>query len=193
MTTAYTAYKNGEQLQDIATGKASTPFDYGAGHVNPLKALDPGLIYDLTTDDYMNFLCALNYTPSQIAVVSNRNFTCSESVKYSVADLNYPSFAVPFTTGLGSGGNKVTVLKYTRTLTNVGASGTYKVSASFPSGSVKIAVEPAALSFSQMNEKKMYTVSFSASSMPSGTKDFGRLQWTDGNHVVGSPIAVTWT
>ncbi|KAJ8651063.1 hypothetical protein MRB53_004086 [Persea americana] len=193
MTTAYTAYKNGEQLQDIATGKASTPFDYGAGHVNPLKALDPGLIYDLTTDDYLNFLCTLNYTPSQIAVVSNRNFTCSESVKYSVADLNYPSFAVPFTTGLGSGGNKVTVLKYTRTLTNVGASGTYKVSVSFPSGSVKIAVEPAALSFSQMNEKKMYTVSFSASSMPSGTKDFGRLQWTDGNHVVGSPIAVTWT
>lgn len=193
MTTAYTAYKNGEQLQDIATGKASTPFDYGAGHVNPLKALDPGLIYDLTTDDYLNFLCALNYTPSQITVVSNRNFTCSESVKYSVADLNYPSFAVPFTTGLGSGGNKVTVLKYTRTLTNVGASGTYKVSVSFPSGSVKIAVEPAALSFSQMNEKKMYTVSFSASSMPSGTKDFGRLQWSDGNHVVGSPIAVTWT
>lgn len=193
MTTAYTAYKNGEQLQDIATGKASTPFDYGAGHVDPQKALDPGLIYDLTTDDYLNFLCALNYTPSQITVVSNRNFTCDDTVKYSVADLNYPSFAVPFTTGLGSGGNKVTVLKYTRTLTNVGASGTYKVSVSFPSESVKIAVEPAALSFSQMNEKKMYTVSFSSNSMPSGTKDFGRLQWSDGNHVVGSPIAITWT
>lgn len=192
MTTAYTVYKNGAKIQDVSTGKPSTPFDHGAGHVAPQKAIDPGLIYDLTTDDYVNFLCASSYTSQQISILSRRNFTCDASKKYSVADLNYPSFSVPFTTGMGSGGNGVTVVKYTRTLTNVGAPGTYKASV-LPSDSVKISVDPQLLSFSQVNEKKMYTVSFSASSMPSGTSSFAHLEWSDGKHVVGSPIAFTWT
>ena len=77
MATAYTAYKNGgEKLIDGSTGKASTPYDHGAGHVDPVAALNPGLVYDLTTDDYLNFLCALNYTSLQIQGVARRNYSC---------------------------------------------------------------------------------------------------------------------
>lgn len=192
MTTAYTVYKNGQRLQDAATGKTSTPFDHGAGHVEPIKALDPGLIYDISIEDYLHFLCSLNYTSSQIAVLSKSNFTCDDGesstskATYSVANLNYPSFAVPFKAGSN-------VLKYTRTVTNVGGAGTYKVTVSSPSESVKIVVEPEELSFGAVNEKKTYKVTFTATSMASTeTSSFGRLEWSDGKHVVGSPIAVSW-
>ncbi|KAF9621694.1 hypothetical protein IFM89_026587 [Coptis chinensis] len=157
MTTAYSSYKSGSKLQDIATGGLATPFDYGAGHVDPVSALDPGLVYDITADDYLEFLCALNYTAAQITSVAKRKYTCDASKQYSVTYLNYPSFAAAFetattTSGSGSSGSSK-VVKYTRTLTNVGAAGTYKVSLSSESQSVKISVEPDSLSFTQQNEK----------------------------------------
>ncbi|KAL6220350.1 hypothetical protein ACLB2K_008106 [Fragaria x ananassa] len=192
MTTAYTAYKSGQKLQDVATGKPSTPFDHGAGHVDPVSALNPGLVYDLTVEDYLNFLCALNYTETEITSLAKRKFTCDESKSYSVRDLNYPSFAVNLETGSSS---KSTVLKYTRTLTNVGPAGTFKVTVTQDNPNVKITVEPESLSFAATNEKKSYTVSFAVTgSLPTSTlNSFGRLEWSDGKHIVGSPIAISWS
>ncbi|CAN0863814.1 Subtilisin-like protease SBT1.7 [Linum grandiflorum] len=183
MTTAYVSYKDGKRIQDVAT-------DHGAGHVDPVSALNPGLVYDLTAEDYLSFLCALNYTELQINTVK----------KHSVADFNYPSFAVNVdTTQIDGGGEKkkaaVLVVKHTRTVTNVGASGgVYKVSVTpeqIPG--VKIVVEPETLSFKEANEKKGYTVTFMASSMAIGTNRFARLEWSDGKHVAGSSIAVSWS
>lgn len=198
MTTAYIIYKNGQLLQDVATGKPSTPFDHGAGHVDPVSALDPGLVYDLTVDDYVGFLCALGYSSSQIKMVARSNSsTCDSSKKYSLADFNYPSFAVVFQAaqvGLGgAGGGSTTTVKYTRTLTNVGSPGTYKLKVSSEVPGVKILVEPDTLVFAKANEKKSYVVTFSSGSMPSNTNAFGRIEWSDGKHVVGSPVAFSWT
>uniref|UniRef100_A0A2P2KZ36 Uncharacterized protein MANES_13G113900 n=1 Tax=Rhizophora mucronata TaxID=61149 RepID=A0A2P2KZ36_RHIMU len=190
MTTAYVTYKNGRNLQDVSTGKDSTPYDHGAGHVDPVAALNPGLLYDLTTDNYLSFLCALNYTSSQITILARRKHTCDPSQKYGVADLNYPSFAVNFDTTQSNGGG---VIKHTRTLTNVGPPGTYKASISPQSPGLKILVEPATLTFSKVNEKQSYTVTFTGSSMPSNTNIFARLEWSDGKHIVGSPIGISWT
>ncbi|CAN1277947.1 Subtilisin-like protease 1 [Linum perenne] len=39
----------------------ATVFDMGAGHVNPPRALDPGLIYDIQPDDYIAYICSLGY------------------------------------------------------------------------------------------------------------------------------------
>ncbi|KAG2724231.1 hypothetical protein I3760_01G007800 [Carya illinoinensis] len=188
MTTAYTAYKkNGQSLLDVSTGKPATPYDYGAGHVNPIAALNPGLVYDLAAEDYLNFVCALNYTESQINSLARRKFTCDTSKKYSLNDFNYPSFSVVFSSGRSS------VVKHTRTLTNVGSPGTYKVSATSDNPSVKISVEPDSLNFSETNEKKVYAVTFTATGSSSSTDSFGRLEWTDGKHTVASPIAITWS
>ncbi|CAN0917946.1 Subtilisin-like protease SBT1.7 [Linum grandiflorum] len=179
MTTAYSTYKSGND---------STPFDHGAGHVNPVAALNPGLVYDLMAEDYLGFLCALNYTDMQIKSVARKNYTCDHSKKYSVANLNYPSFAM-------SAGGKV-VIKHSRTLTNVevgpGAEYTVSVSPKEIPG-VKIEVEPTTLSFENVNEKKTYTVTFTADSMPMSTNSFARLEWSNGKRTVGSPIAVSWT
>lgn len=192
MTTAYSKYKTGKLMEDIATGKPSTPFDHGAGHVDPVSALNPGLVYDLTVDDYVNFLCAMKYTASEIKLVTRGNFTCDTSKQYSVNNLNYPSFAVSYQTGSGPISEETTTVKHTRTLTNVGLPGTYKVSVTSPGKSVKITVEPESLTFDQVNEKKSYTVNFTASSMPMNTNLFGRIEWSDEKHIVGSPVAVSW-
>ncbi|XP_062101854.1 subtilisin-like protease SBT1.7 [Humulus lupulus] len=188
MTTAYTVYKNGQNILDIATGKPSTPFDHGAGHVDPIAALDPGLVYDLTVDDYVDLLCALNYTDEQISGLTRNKASCNAK-KYSVTDFNYPSFAVNFQSTAGGS----TVAKYTRTLTNVGPAGTYKVSLKSETQMVKISVVPETLTFSQRNEKKSYTVTFNeVGAMSPNSNSFGHIEWSDGKHRVGSPIAFSW-
>ncbi|CAA2944872.1 subtilisin-like protease [Olea europaea subsp. europaea] len=195
MTTAYSTYKNGESIQDLATGLQSTPFDYGAGHVDPISALDPGLVYDAAIDNYIDFFCAINYSPSMIKTITKQDYSCQDGKEYGVGYLNYPSFSVPLETASGPGGGSSapTVVKYTRTLTNVGSPATYKVSVSQETKAVKILVEPEELTFSKPNEKKSFTVTFTASSMPSGTASFDYLKWMDGKHIVGSPIAFSWS
>ncbi|XP_052147997.1 subtilisin-like protease SBT1.7 [Oryza glaberrima] len=200
MTTAYSTYAgagDANPLLDAATGAPATPFDYGAGHVDPASAVDPGLVYDLSTADYVDFLCALNYTSTMIAAVArSKSYGCTEGKAYSVYNLNYPSFAVAYSTASSqaaeSSGAAATTVTHRRTLTNVGAAGTYKVSAA-AMPRVAVAVEPTELAFTSAGEKKSYTVSFTAKSQPSGTAGFGRLVWSDGKHSVASPIAFTWT
>ncbi|KAM0055312.1 putative cucumisin [Helianthus debilis subsp. tardiflorus] len=193
MTTAYTTYKNGKMIEDLATGNPSTPFDHGAGHVDPVSALEPGLVYDITADDYFDFLCALNYTTTQIQLITKRNTTCDSTKTYSVGNLNYPSFAVVVPLDSAGKSGATTVINHTRTLTNVGpASSTYKVSTYSGSNSVGITVVPETLTFSQVNEKKVYTVVFTAGAMMVNSNVFGRIEWSDGKHVVGSPVVVSW-
>ncbi|CAL4943174.1 unnamed protein product [Urochloa decumbens] len=200
MTTAYASYSGAggsSALLDAATGGAATPFDYGAGHVDPARAADPGLVYDLGAKDYVDFLCALKYSPAMIAAVARSGgavASCDGNRTYSVGALNYPSFAVAFSTANGEGGeaSAPATVTHTRTVTNVGGAGTYKVSTSAAEG-VAVEVEPKELAFAAAGEKKSYTVKFTSRSQPSGTSGFGRLVWSDGKHSVASPIAFTWT
>ncbi|VVA11965.1 PREDICTED: subtilisin [Prunus dulcis] len=195
MTTSYATYKNGKPIEDGATGKPATPYDYGAGHVNPVAALDPGLVYDLTVEDYLGFLCALHYPTEDIKKATHMDFTCDSNKNYRVEDFNYPSFSVGIFTADPEGNNNITgttTVKYTRTLTNVGTPITYKVSVPTQTPSVKVLVEPKSLSFTRPYEKKTYTVTFVASHMTSRTNSFGRLEWSDGKHTVSSPIAIFW-
>uniref|UniRef100_A0A3Q7G5Y8 Subtilisin-like protease fibronectin type-III domain-containing protein n=2 Tax=Solanum lycopersicum TaxID=4081 RepID=A0A3Q7G5Y8_SOLLC len=94
------------------------------------------------------------------------------------------------TASSGSGSSSI---KHTRTLTNVGPAGTYKVNVIKPSNSVKVVVEPETLAFTRMNEQKSYTVTFTAPSMPSTENVYARIEWSDGKHVVSSPVAISWT
>ncbi|KAK8988839.1 hypothetical protein V6N11_030213 [Hibiscus sabdariffa] len=132
--------------------------------------------------------------PRHIKSTTNKDFTCLKSKKYTLGDFNYPSFSVPLETASGKGEAGVSsTVKYTRTLTNVGAPATYKVSLYSQTQAVKMSVEPATLTFGSQYEKKSYTVTFTTSSMPSGTTSFAHLEWSDGKHIVRSPIAFSWT
>ncbi|KAF0919969.1 hypothetical protein E2562_032427 [Oryza meyeriana var. granulata] len=63
MTMAYNVDNGGNAIKDMATGQVTGPFELKSGHVDPNRALDPGLVYNATTDDYLTFLCSLGYSP----------------------------------------------------------------------------------------------------------------------------------
>ncbi|GMI95185.1 Subtilisin-like Serine protease 1.7 [Hibiscus trionum] len=67
MTTAYNINNNGTSLTNQLLNIPGTPLDYGAGHIDPNKAMDPGLIYDIEFQD--GGRNELNY-PSFISILS---------------------------------------------------------------------------------------------------------------------------
>ncbi|KAK9101554.1 hypothetical protein Scep_024984 [Stephania cephalantha] len=190
MTTAYNMDNAGRSIVDLATDKESTPFDLGSGHVHPNKALDPGLVYDLDANDYIGFLCSIGYDASRIAViVRDRTVDCSKMGFTSPSNLNYPSFSVVFK-------SKDEKIGLKRVVNNVGQSvdAIYEVKVSGPP-SVEIVVSPSQLVFSQQNQRLSYEVKFSSLAdrmAGDGSPKFGSIEWSDGTHVVRSPIAFTW-
>ncbi|XP_034698025.1 subtilisin-like protease SBT5.3 isoform X2 [Vitis riparia] len=182
MTTARTRTNVRQPLVNETLGEAS-PFSYGAGHLWPSRAMDPGLVYDLTTTDYLNFLCSIGYNATQLSTFVDKGYECP-SKPMSLLDLNYPSITVPSLSG------KVTV---TRTLKNVGTPATYTVRTEVPSG-ISVKVEPNTLKFEKINEEKTFKVTLEAKRDGEGGEYvFGRLIWSDGEHYVRSPIVVNAT
>ncbi|XP_057811863.1 subtilisin-like protease [Salvia miltiorrhiza] len=159
-------------------------FATGAGHVNPSRANDPGLIYDIQPEDYIPYLCGLNYTNRQVGTILQRGVNCSVESSIEEAQLNYPSFSIIFS-------GKSTSQVYTRSVTNVGdPASRYDVEISPPRG-VDVRVEPTTLKFSEINQKLQYEVTFKLlASAPNTTFVQGFLKWTSPNRYVRSPIAV---
>ncbi|KAF3670353.1 putative subtilisin-like protease-like [Capsicum annuum] len=157
-------------------------FAIGAGHINPLRASDPGLIYDTPFDDYVPYLCGLNYTNREVGKLLQRKVNCSEVKSIPEEQLNYPSFSIR----LGS-----TPQTYTRTVTNIGdARSSYKVEVVSPKG-VSVKVKPSKLNFTMLNQKLTYQVTFSKTTNSSKDGDVeGFLKWNSNRHSVRSPIAV---
>ncbi|KAI6688101.1 hypothetical protein NL676_024929 [Syzygium grande] len=94
MTTPYTMDGTNSPIKDIGNNyKPASPVGMGASHVDPNRALDPGLIYDMTLQDYVNLMCAIKYTSKQIHMVTrSSSYNCSNPS----LDLNYPSFIAFF-------------------------------------------------------------------------------------------------
>ncbi|WCJ35451.1 Subtilisin-like protease [Euphorbia peplus] len=180
MTTAYNLDNTGNVLKDQWSGQAATPLDYGAGHINPNKAMNPGLIYDMGIQDYIDFLCSLNYTKEQMsAVIRTSEWNCSKEQN----DPNYPSFMAVF-----SNGTRPLKKTFTRTVTNVGDEGSVYTAVLNVPNAIKISVDPYKLSFTKKYEKKSFSVSVEIDEKgPSVVHGF--IKWSDQfGHVVSSPI-----
>lgn len=67
---------------------------YGSGHVDPIKATDPGLVYEALKDDYITMLCSMGYGEHKLRLISRDNSTCPKNSKGFPKDLNYPSMTV---------------------------------------------------------------------------------------------------
>lgn len=174
-------------IKDIALNfTIATPLAMGAGHVNPNRALDPGLIYDATPKDYVSLLCSMNMTQNQILTITRSDsYNCSSPS----SDLNYPSF-IAFYDNYTKGSVQK---KFERTLTNVGRAGTtYNVHVEEPEGTT-VRVFPTTLAFGKMHEKHGYTLVVEYVNDKNAPLQHGSIVWVEegGVYIVRSPIVVS--
>ncbi|QJD98766.1 S8 family peptidase [Massilia forsythiae] len=151
----------------IASGdtRGILPFGQGAGQINPNGAADPGLVYDIAPADYKRYLCGL-------AVSTN----CADGSLMGLG-LNLPSI---------SAANIIGAVTVTRRVTNVGAAAaTYTAQVAVPG--FDAVVSPATLDIAP-SETKSFDVTLTQTSAATNVWQFGKLIWSDGTHVVRSPI-----
>ncbi|MQM08730.1 hypothetical protein Taro_041585 [Colocasia esculenta] len=196
MTTADSFDNTGDPIRDAGDpdtpARAATPLAMGSGHVNPNRALDPGLVYDAGAGDYMRLLCAMNYTRERILTITrSSSYDCSRPS----LDLNYPSFIAYFPADKSSSdAGNTGIWEFQRTVTNV-AHGNWTYAARLtPIKGFSLYVEPDKLVFKGKNEKQSFKLRVETQiGMEQGKVLHGWLSWVDdqGKHVVNSPIVVT--
>ncbi|XP_075633877.1 subtilisin-like protease SBT4.15 [Castanea sativa] len=164
---------------------------YGAGQIDPVSALQPGLIYDLSKFDYIRFLCKEGYSGTTLRLFTEDNTDCASVPDIGGHDsLNYPSMYYQFQ----NPNTSINVI-FHRTVTNVGLKNSiYKATVKAPRN-LKVSVIPNVLAFSQLNEKKSFNVTIEGPPLLLQTNQIthlsASLEWSDTKHRVRSPIFVT--
>ena len=166
MTTGATTYD--DHQPGLSNGML--PWAQGAGHITPNKAMDPGLVYDLSVHDYERFLCGINATTVSSA-------TCSSVGAVQAYNLNLPSLTAS---------NVLGKIRMLRSVTNVGSTtATYNATASISGFST--VVTPATLTLAP-GATGNFTVALSRVDAPQDVWQYGSLEWNDGVHKVRSPL-----
>ncbi|KAJ3695119.1 hypothetical protein LUZ60_000496 [Juncus effusus] len=182
MTTADVNNAQGGPLMN-GDGTKGGPMDYGSGHIRPIHATNPGLVYEASYKDYLLFMC------SSSNVQMDLHFSCPKNPKPSYT-LNYPSISI-------SKLNRIGTVSVVRTVTNVGGEkAIYSVDVTQPDDGVSIRVLPRVLKFEKVGEKKMFEVFLKMDGRRGvrGNETFvaGSYTWSDGVHFVRSPIVVSF-
>ncbi|KAK2648565.1 hypothetical protein Ddye_016054 [Dipteronia dyeriana] len=190
MTTADATDHFGKPIMD--GNRTAGVFAIGAGNVNPVRAINPGLIYDIKPDDYVTHMCNLGYTRSQIFTITHRNVSCNEILQMNRGfSLNYPSISVIFKHGK-------TAKMIKRRLTNVGSPNSiYSLEVKAPDG-IKVRVKPQRLVFKKMNQSltyRIWLISTKRTGKGKMSSAQGQMTWVHSSNSlyrVRSPISVTW-
>ena len=154
---------------------AGDPFAQGAGHVNPNRATDPGLVYRTTPNEYRQYLVGLGV---QFAPPFNT------LTPVSASNLNQASIAIGKLAGVES---------VTRRVKNVGAAAaTYTATVNVPGFTAEVLQGGVADDTIDLapGAEASFTVRFTRTDAPLGDWAIGSLTWTDGAHVVRSPVAL---
>jgi len=171
MTTAH----QGVNQQDGET--AAIPFDFGSGHITPNSANDPGLVYDLTNDEYDAFSCG---TESPAVDQARCDALAAGGHSFLAADLNQPSITVS---------RLASTRTVTRRVTNVSeSSAAYTAEIVAPAG-IDVDVTPPGLSLGP-GASATYDVTFTYRDGPLDLWRFGSLAWVDTERSVRSVLAV---
>ncbi|KAF9623049.1 hypothetical protein IFM89_036185 [Coptis chinensis] len=192
MTTATTLDNTSSYIRDMGNNyELATPLAMGAGHVDPNKALDPGLVYDTTSMDYVKFLCSMNYTEEQfLTITRSSTYDCSSSSQ----DLNYPSFFFAINSNDStSSQNGMVAREFQREVTNVGdGAATYKANLTLMDG-FSVSVTPDVLVFVEKYQKLTFALHMEGGLGEGKIVSYGFLTWVDDGekHIVRSPIVAT--
>ncbi|KDP21172.1 hypothetical protein JCGZ_21643 [Jatropha curcas] len=182
MTTAWTKNNEGNPITD-SFGKIADPFQLGSGHFRPAKAADPGLVYDASFKDYVQYLCGYDHDGTH-----KKRFGCPKKPEPTY-NLNYPSIAVSKI--------KETAVIIKRSVTNVGDENSIYFFTAKPPFGFSIEASPSVLYFDRIDQKKSFNITVRARNFGMAKKiykddyAFGWYTWTDNYHYVRSPIAVS--
>ncbi|XP_029123817.1 subtilisin-like protease 4 [Elaeis guineensis] len=179
---------DGNLIVDENSNKTASIFATGAGQVNPAGALDPGLVYNIHPDDYIGYVCRLNYSDRQVKTLFNRTIRCSTVQTIEASSLNYPSIMVSLPR------NSRQAVTVNRTVTNVGdANSVYDARITNPTG-VMVDLSPYQLLFNRQGQEKSFQVTLRISGSGPGKTSTarGKLEWISNSnkYVVKSPIAI---
>ncbi|KAH6818177.1 hypothetical protein C2S51_001780 [Perilla frutescens var. frutescens] len=160
-------------------------FAYGSGHINPAAAIDPGLVFNTSVPDYIDFLCKQGYNTTTLRLITGDNSTCANTTAPGRGwDLNYPSFALYVEDGQQISGS------FARRVTNVGApNSTYTASIHAPP-LINVTVEPSVLVFSSVGETQSFTVNVGGPASKQLPIASAAITWSDGSHSVRTPLVV---
>lgn len=181
VTTAWRNHPSGFPIfAEGAPQKLANPFDFGGGIANPNGAADPGLVYDMGTADYINYLCAMDYNSTAISRLTGQSTVCP-SEESSILGVNLPSITIP---------NLRNSTTLTRTVTNVGASNSIYRAVIEPPFGTSVSVKPNVLVFDRKTKKLTFSVTVTSAHQVNTGYFFGSITWTDGVHSVRSPLSV---
>ncbi|MED6221566.1 hypothetical protein PIB30_056053 [Stylosanthes scabra] len=176
MTTA-TPLKTTDNFSELAAG---------AGQMNPLTAVHPGLVYDIRMDSYVAFLCKAGYNATNIGIlIGTKSFNCTGAKLARGTDgLNYPTMHLQ----LMSADEKITAVYHRRVMNVGGGTTTYKAKVTAPEG-VSVEVIPDTLEFSRLHQELSFKVVLKGPPMAKVTRVLtGSVEWQDSKHNVRSPI-----
>lgn len=170
-------------------GSTATPYDIGAGEISLSAPLQPGLVYETQTTDYLQFLCNIGYDIARIKIIATSlpsNFSCSAAKNLdSISNMNYPSIAI---SSLAVNSMKAV----NRTVTNVGDEDSmYSAVVEAPSG-LHVEVVPNKLQFSKDVKTLSFQVTFKLEAKPRDDL-FGSITWSNAKNKVRSPFVVSKT
>lgn len=156
---------------------SANPFDYGGGHIVPNDALEPGLVYDASDDEYDAFACG---TASPGVSAERCSELAAANYSFAARDLNQPSIS------MSRLANQQTV---TRRVSNPGDEVvSYSASVEAPPG-ISVVVSPPSISVAP-GQSATFDVTMSYQSGPLDLWRFGALTWTGEDQDVRSVLAV---
>lgn len=151
-------------------------FRQGAGHIQPNNAINPGLVYNSSWNNWLAFLCGTTsgVSPATCSTLEGMGFSTDPS------DLNQASIAI----GALAGAQTVE-----RSVTNVGStSATYSSIITGMAG-INVVVNPSSFTLNPGETQKI-EITFTVTTAPLNAYTGGYLTLADGTHVVRSPIVV---
>jgi hypothetical protein len=155
----------------------SNPFDFGAGHIDPNKAVDPGLVYDLSGDEYDAFACGVQ-SPALSQVRCDT--LAADGFSFAARDLNQASISISRLANQQSVQRRVTNVSDDTEL--------YNVSVTAPPG-ISVAVNPGTFNLAP-GASATFDITMTYLSGPLDRWRFGSVVWSSGEHTVYSPLAV---
>ncbi|XP_047340238.1 subtilisin-like protease SBT4.3 [Impatiens glandulifera] len=144
---------------------------HGSGHIDPVKAAYPGLVYETFIDDYFKMFCSLGSEGDKLKNILKGKKKCPKRIIRTYAkDLNYPAMTASIHE------NSFFTIQFSRIVTNVGhANSTYHAEISGGDNTVYVSVEPNVLSFVHLKQRKPFTVTVNG-------------QWLNQDHISCSLI-----